>query len=97
LSSIRTFRYVAVAEATSFLALLIATYVKYAQDSPQGVQILGPIHGILFLAYVLIALNVRGPARWSGRTTVCVLVAAVLPFGGLAVDRWLARTQPGAA
>jgi integral membrane protein len=97
LSSIRTFRYVALAEATSFLALLVATYVKHAQDSSQGVQILGPIHGILFLAYVLIALMVREPARWSTRTTLGVLVAAVLPFGGFVVDRWLARTQPGAA
>jgi integral membrane protein len=97
LSSIRTFRYVALAEATSFLALLVAVYFKYGQDSPQGVQILGPIHGILFLAYVLIALMVREPARWSNRTTLGVLVAAVLPLGGFAVDRWLARTQPGAA
>jgi len=91
MSSIRNFRYVALAEATSFLALLIATYLKYHDHSPAGVQILGPIHGILFLAYVVIALNVRPQARWSNRATVGVLLGAVLPFGGYLVDRWLVR------
>jgi integral membrane protein len=42
LSSIRTLRYVALIEATSFLALLVATYMKYANDSPTGVKIMGP-------------------------------------------------------
>jgi integral membrane protein len=92
LFSIRTFRYVALAEATSFLALLVATVVKYSQDAPEGVQILGPIHGILFLAYVAIALGVRAPQRWSNQATLGVLAGAVLPFGGYVVDRWLART-----
>lgn len=98
MSSIRTLRYVALIEAISFLALLVATYIKYANDSPTGVTILGPVHGTLFLAYVLIALNVRGLARWSTRTTLVVLLGAVLPFGGFVVDRWLAKsTQPRAA
>ncbi len=78
--------------------LLTVTYIKYASNSPTGVQIMGPVHGILFVAYVLIALNVRGPAQWSTRTTLGVLLGAVMPFGGFVVDRWLAKTtQPDAA
>jgi integral membrane protein len=92
LFSIKTFRYVALAEATSFLILLALTVVKYSADAPGGVQVMGPIHGVLFLAYVVIALSVRGPAGWTGRQTLGVLVGAVLPFGGFVVDRWLART-----
>jgi len=84
-------RYVALLEATSFLALLVATYIKYHDDAPKGVQILGPIHGVLFIAYVLIALAVRRRARWSNRATLGVFLGAVLPFGGFVVDRWLAR------
>lgn len=98
MSSIRTLRYVALIEATSFLALLVATYFKYANDSPGGVQVLGPVHGTLFLAYVLITLNVRAPAGWSNRTTLAVLLGAVLPFGGFVVDRWLSKNmRPSAA
>jgi integral membrane protein len=91
LSSIRNLRYVALIEATTFLALLVATVIKYQDNSPQGVQILGPIHGIFFLAYVLIALNVRPVCRWTGKITLLVLLGAVLPFGGYVVDRWLSR------
>ena len=90
--SVKTFRIVALLEATSFIALLAATYLKHFQDQPEGVSILGPIHGILFLAYVAIALAIRPEQRWSNKQTLGVLVGAVLPFGGFVVDRWLART-----
>jgi integral membrane protein len=82
-------RIVALLEATSFLALLVATYIKYSDDAPGGVEILGPIHGVLFLAYVFLALTLRASAGWSNPTTLLVLLGAVLPFGGYVVDRWL--------
>jgi integral membrane protein len=87
LFSIRTFRFVAIAEATSFLILLTCSFA--ARD---GVPIMGPIHGMLFLAYVGLALMVRESAGWTSKQTVLVLVGAVLPFGGFVVDRWLAKT-----
>ena len=87
----RTFRVVAIAEATSFLALLVATCVKYTQEQPGGVEILGPVHGMLFLAYVALAFYLAPRAGWSVRTTALVVAGAVLPFGGYVVDRWLAR------
>ena len=93
--SIRTFRFVALAEATSFLVLLTSSVIKRT-SAPEGAEtavlIFGSIHGMLFVAYVLIALVVREPAGWTPKQTVLVLVGAVLPFGGFVVDRWLART-----
>jgi integral membrane protein len=88
LFTIKTFRFVALAEATSFLVLLTCSFA--ARD---GVPIMGPIHGMLFLAYVLIALMVREDARWDGKQTILVLLGAVLPFGGFVVDRWLAKRE----
>jgi integral membrane protein len=84
-------RYIALAEATSFIALLIASFVKRTGGGELGVQILGPIHGMLFVAYVVFALSVRSDLGWSGRTTFWVLVGAVVPFGGYVVDWWLVR------
>lgn len=95
MSSIKTFRYVALAEATSFLLLLVASYFKnfqHSADAETAVLPLGMIHGLLFVAYVVLALNVREPAGWSNKITFRVLLGAVLPFGGYFVDRWLART-----
>lgn len=91
------FRIVALAEAVSFLALLTATYVKYAQDQPAGVQVLGPVHGLLFLAYLWLAVGLAGREGWPARTTALVLLGAVAPFGGIVVDRWLARRDAPAA
>ena len=93
----RSFRIIAVAEATSFLALLVATYVKYAQEQPGGVEVLGPVHGVLFLAYVGLAFYLAPRAGWGIGTTVLVVAGAVAPFGGYVVDRWLARRSLHAA
>ena len=87
--SIKTFRYVALAEATSFLILLVFAFVMHSEG---GVDVMGPLHGVLFLAYVALALVIARPAGWSVRVTLGVLVGAVLPFGGFVVDRWLAKT-----
>ncbi|MBS1676505.1 MAG: DUF3817 domain-containing protein [Actinobacteria bacterium] len=93
MTSLRTFRYVALAEATSFLALLVAAVIKRTSDNEVGVQILGPIHGALFIAYVAIALSIRTANGWTGKETVWILVGAVLPFGGYVVDWWLLRRE----
>jgi integral membrane protein len=95
--NLRTFRYIALTEATTFLALLVATVVKHSDGGATGVSILGPIHGALFLAYVLNVIVIREAQRWDTRTTFWILVGAVLPFGGYVVDWWLLRRrqQPG--
>jgi integral membrane protein len=84
-------RYIALAEATSFIALLVASYFKHQGDGELGVHILGPLHGGLFILYVLVALSVRSDLGWSAMTTFWVLVGAVVPFGGYVVDWWLVR------
>ncbi len=91
--TLRTFRYVALAEATSFLALLVATAIKRTGGSETGVEILGPIHGLLFIAYVAIALTIRSEQGWNAKVTFWILVGAVLPFGGYVVDWWLLRHE----
>ncbi len=89
------FRWIAIAEATSWLVLIVATIVKYSASAPLGVKIMGPIHGVLFIVYVLLALSLRGPLRWDGRTLLIVLVDSILPTGGFFVAR-RADLQPRA-
>jgi integral membrane protein len=71
----------------------VASVLKRTADAEIGVTILGPIHGVLFVTYVLIALNLKADQRWSTKETACILLGAVIPFGGYAVDRWLARRE----
>ena len=85
------FRLVALAEALSYLALLVATLVKRGFDGPDLVSVLGPIHGILFLAYVLLALLVREEQRWTPWQTIVVIVASAVPFGAFVVNSRMVR------
>jgi integral membrane protein len=84
-----TFRRIAVIEAASFLLLLTASVIKRTADEALGVQVLGPIHGLLFLSYVYVALQIRDAQGWDGRTTALILLGAVVPFGGFVVERRL--------
>ena len=85
--TLKTFRIVAVAEATSFLALLVGSVLKRTADADILVTVLGPIHGALFVAYLFLVLYLRPDEGWSTRTTALIVLGAVLPFGGYVVER----------
>ncbi|MGI8801363.1 MAG: DUF3817 domain-containing protein [Solirubrobacteraceae bacterium] len=92
--TIRTLRYVALAEATSYLALLVAAGFKEGASSSTGssvVSVLGPVHGVIFLAYVFLTIALRPTQKWTTSTTVYILLGAVIPFGGYYVDWWLKK------
>lgn len=83
------FRLLAFAEAVSWAGLLVGMLFKYALVQNQiGVQVFGPIHGAIFIGYVLATLAVRGPLRWDNRTTLLALVASIPPFGTVVFERW---------
>jgi integral membrane protein len=87
------FRIVAIAEALSWVGLLAGMYVKYVPETSElGVQIFGPIHGGIFLAYVLVALITSRLLRWSIGTTLLALAASVPPLATIWFERWAART-----
>jgi integral membrane protein len=86
------FRAVALAEAGSWLLLLGGMFVKYVGDSERGVQMFGPVHGAVFVLYLVgVALAWR-VLRWDLRTTVLALAASVPPLATLWFDRWATRS-----
>ena len=87
------FRIVAVAEALSWVGLLAGMYVKYVpQTSEAGVQFFGPVHGGIFVAYVVLALVASRLLRWDARTTLLALAASVPPLATVLFERWATRT-----
>lgn len=87
MSTVKALHHVVILEAISWLVLIIATIVKYAADAPRGVQIIGPIHGVLFVVYVVLVMVVRAKLRWDMRTTTIVLADSIIPLGGFVVAR----------
>ena len=83
-------RIVAIVEAVSFLVLLAATVVKRGFDGPEaGVKVMGPIHGLLFVTYVLLTILVAADEKWRLKRTLLTLLCAVIPLGGFIADRKL--------
>ncbi|HET6560787.1 MAG TPA: DUF3817 domain-containing protein [Marmoricola sp.] len=90
---IQLFRAVAVTEAFSWAGLLVGMYFKYLTDAGElGVKIFGPLHGGVFVAYVVLTLVVARTQRWSLRVTFVGLASAVPPFTTLAFERWTLRS-----
>jgi integral membrane protein len=86
------FRTVAIAEAISWIGLLAGMFVKYVpRTSELGVQVFGPIHGAVFVAYVVVAVLAARVLRWSPTTTVLALAASVPPLATVWFERRASR------
>lgn len=87
------FRAVAVAEAITWAGLLVGMVFKYLVVMNEvGVKVFGPIHGAVFVLYVVVSLLTARSLRWSPGVTAWALVASIPPFGSIVFERW-ARTH----
>jgi integral membrane protein len=82
------FRIVAIAEACSWAGLLIGMFFKYVVVFDDiGVKVFGPVHGALFVAYVVVTLIVARTFRWRLPFTLTALVASIPPLATLWFER----------
>jgi integral membrane protein len=84
-------------EAMSLILLLgIAIPLKYLFGLPLAVRIVGSLHGVLFLAYVAIAVVVAKREGWGAAKLIRCWVASCVPCGTLLFERELQnRTSQG--
>lgn len=98
-SSVGLLRIVAFFEGISLLILVfIAVPLKYFFDSPGLTKLVGPVHGVLFLLFVVMAIGVAFQQRWGFTSRIWkVLLASLIPFGTFYVDKTiLSRLGPDA-
>ena len=82
------FRIISFLEGVSYLLLLfIATPIKYFQGDPQYVKLLGMPHGLLFMLYIVLAIEIKKEMNWDNKTLGIVLLCSVIPFGTFYVDK----------
>ncbi|MGB7360583.1 MAG: DUF3817 domain-containing protein [Mycobacterium sp.] len=88
------FRLIALAEAVSWVGLLIGMYFKYlgAPQTEVGVKVFGPVHGGVFVAFVVAALLVGLAHKWGIGTWLLALLAGVVPLGSVIFLIWADRT-----
>lgn len=76
------FKIVAFVEGLSFLLILFITMpLKYWMDMPTPNKVIGMAHGILFIAYIALSVEMRMEYRWGLKKTLLALLASILPFG----------------
>lgn len=89
---INLFKIVSFLEGVSYILLLfIATPIKYMYDNPTYVKWLGMPHGLLFVAYIILAYFLWEPQKWSTKEFSIVCLLSLLPFGTFFVGKYLKK------
>ncbi|MDM8547207.1 DUF3817 domain-containing protein [Candidatus Venteria ishoeyi] len=89
-SMLTKIRFLAVCEGISFLLLLgVAMPLKYFADFSMAVFVVGSIHGILFVLYLVYLIAGKFTVPLPIGTTLLGILASVIPFAPFVIDRKL--------
>jgi integral membrane protein len=82
------FRKIAFVEGVSFLILLfIAMPLKYMASLPIAVTIVGGLHGLLFISFIIMAWEVRNEFKKDFQWLLKAGFASIIPFGTFVMDK----------
>lgn len=79
-------RLVALLEAISWLALLIAMYYKWVLGNTTYMNLIGRTHGFLFIGFVILVVIVGNKMKWQKREITWSLLSSLPPCGTLLAD-----------
>ncbi|MBA2498508.1 MAG: DUF3817 domain-containing protein [Chitinophagaceae bacterium] len=93
-SSIGRLRLVGILEGISLLVLMgIAMPLKYLADKPGAVTVVGWIHGLLFVIFMIAVIIVYFQRDWPFKKVIYAFIAAFLPFGTFVFDAHLKEEE----
>lgn len=97
-TTLRRLRALAIIEGMSLIALVaVAVPLKHALGFPLAVKVMGPLHGLAFLAYTVALIDALGTGQLAWRRAGAALVAAMIPGGSFLVARSSALASRDAA
>lgn len=86
---IKFFKIIAILEGFSYLFLFANMFITKNIDLDLYKSILYPLgmaHGLLFIAYLILALLVKIKVKWSTKTFLLVCAASLIPFATFYVE-----------
>ena len=86
----KLFRLISLLEGISYLVILSVTLGFISRDF---VSILGITHGVLFMLYFVMSLQVSHKQGWSVLVWLLVLMASLIPFAFIAVELFLRKEE----
>jgi integral membrane protein len=81
------FRTAAYVTGVGLLGLCFVMVLRYAFGNPTPSAVYSPIHGVLYMIYLVLTIDLAIKARWSIKGTVLVLLAGCVPFVSFLVER----------
>lgn len=63
--------------------------LKYLLQIPGPNQIIGMLHGVLFLLYLVLLLQVSTQEKWTLKKIALAFVASLVPFGTIYASKKL--------
>ena len=84
-------RIIAFIEGCSYLLLGLTMILKYKFSMPQPNYIVGLSHGILFVLYLFLLLQVSFLHHWNIYKIFMAFLASLIPFGTFYADKVLFR------
>jgi integral membrane protein len=78
--------------------VFVAMPLKYLADQPTLVAIVGPLHGFLYMIYLVTAFDLAVRAKWPFVRTLLVLLAGTVPVMSFVAERkvtgWIRTPAP---
>jgi integral membrane protein len=91
-AQIRRLSIASLLEASTLIVLVfVAVPLKHLAGWSAAVAIVGPVHGVAFLALLWIAIETAAGGECSRREVARLVLWAVIPFGGFASFVFLRR------
>ncbi len=94
-AALTRFRVIAYVVGVALLVLTAGVVVQLLGHGKALVSVVGPVHGFLYIGYVLLGFDLGRRARWSLPRTVLVLLAGVVPFLTFVAERQVTRDIRG--
>ena len=85
------FRVMAYVVGVGLLTLCAAMVMNYVFDEPQYSAVVGPVHGFLYIVYLVVIVDLALKARWSLKGTILVMLSGVVPIGSFFAERAVTR------
>ena len=95
-SALRRFQVMAVVVGIGLLVLCLEIVLHYGFDN-ESLAWWSPVHGVLYMLYLVTTVDLGFKVRWPLMKTVGVMLAGVVPFFSFVMERKVAREVQGRA
>jgi integral membrane protein len=87
-AALKRYRVVAYIVGVLLLVLVgIAMPLKYFADQSTLVAVVGPIHGFVYMVYLVVAFDLAVRAKWTFLRTLVILLAGTIPVMSFVAER----------